>query len=193
MASQPLHIEIVGEKNTLSGTIRPVAEEYCLPLTLGRGFCSLPPRRGLAQRFKRSGKEKLLLLLVSDFDPEGEVIATSFARSMRDDFGIANVEAIKVALTAGQVATIALPPGGTAKKDSKNYPAFAAKYGDTVYELEALHPDTLQDILRQTIDSVIDIDLFNQELEREKEDAAKLENIRRRVQAALSGLDLNFN
>ena len=80
MASQPLHIEIIGEKNTLGGTIRPVASEYCIPLTLGRGFCSLPPRYDLAKRFKNSGKEKLLLLIVSDFDPEGEVIATSFGR-----------------------------------------------------------------------------------------------------------------
>ncbi len=52
MASQPLHIEIIGEKNTLGGTIRPVASEYCIPLTLGRGFCSLPPRYDLAKRFR---------------------------------------------------------------------------------------------------------------------------------------------
>ena len=106
-------------------------------------------------------------------------------------FGIANLEAIKVALTAEQVATMPLPPGGKAKTASKNYPAFAAKHGDTVYELEALAPDTLQRLLRQTIDSVIDIDLFNVELDREREDAAELENIRRRVQVALAGLDLD--
>ena len=57
MASQPLHIELIGEKNTLSGTILPVAMEYCIPLTLGRGYCSLPPRHGLTQRFRKSGKE----------------------------------------------------------------------------------------------------------------------------------------
>jgi hypothetical protein len=189
MASQPLHIEIIGEKNTLAGTLRPVASEYCIPLTLGRGFCSLPPREKLARRFAQSGKEKLLLLVASDFDPEGEVIATSFARSMRDDFGIASIEAIKVALTAEQVAMMDLPPGGQIK-GGKNAPGFKAKYGDTVYELESLPPDTLQRILRQTIDSVIDIDLFNQELAQEQEDAAKLENVRRRVQLALAGLDL---
>jgi hypothetical protein len=188
MASQPLHIEIIGEKNTLRGTVEPVAAKYCIPLTLGRGFCSLPPRWGMAERFHKSGKDKLLLLIVSDFDPEGETIATSFARSMRDDFGIGGVEAIKVALTSEQVATMDLPPGGKAKTGSKNYPAFAAKYGDTVYELEALPPETLQRLLQDVIDSVIDVDLFNRELAQEEADAGELENIRRRAQAALAGL-----
>jgi hypothetical protein len=50
----------------------------------------------------RSGKDKLLLLVVSDFDPEGDDIPESFAKLMRDDFGIDNVEAIKVALTYQQ-------------------------------------------------------------------------------------------
>src|SRR5262249_38133657 len=39
--SQPNHIEIVGEKNTIEGSIREVAMEYCIPYTLGRGYCSL--------------------------------------------------------------------------------------------------------------------------------------------------------
>ena len=190
MASQPLHIEIIGEKNTVKGTIHPVAAEYCIPLTLARGFSSIPPRYDLAKRFRRSGKEKLLLLIVSDFDPEGEVIATSFARSMRDDFGISDVQAIKVALTADQVATMELPPGGKIK-GGKNAPAFKAKHGDTVYELEALPPEALQRLLRQTIDSVIDIELFNRELAQEEADSATLENTRRRVQAALAGLHLD--
>ena len=42
-------------------------------------------------------------LVLSDFDPEGEDIAHSFARSMRDDFGIDQIELVKVALTDRQV------------------------------------------------------------------------------------------
>ena len=60
----------------------------------------------MAQRFKKSGKDKLVLLMVSDFDPDGEEIAHSFARSMRDDFGVADIHPIKVALTAAQVKEV---------------------------------------------------------------------------------------
>ena len=76
LQSQPNHVEIVGEKNTLAPIIRPIAAYYSMPLTLGRGFCSLPPRNAMAQRFEDSGKEKLVLLILSDFDPDGEEIAT---------------------------------------------------------------------------------------------------------------------
>jgi len=96
MQSQPNHIEIVCEKNTVEPIVRTVAADYCIPVTSGRGYCSLPPRNVMAQRYQRSGKEKLVLLLLSDFDPDGEEIAHSFARSMRDDFAVADVHAIKV-------------------------------------------------------------------------------------------------
>ena len=50
----------------------------------------------MAQRFKCSGKAQLVLLVLSDFDPEGEDIGHSFARSMRDDFRIRSIDFIKV-------------------------------------------------------------------------------------------------
>jgi hypothetical protein len=71
MQSQPNHVEIVGEKNTIGPILRPVAAEFCVPLTIGRGYCSLPPRHAMAERFRKSGKAKLVLLIVSDFDPAG--------------------------------------------------------------------------------------------------------------------------
>src|SRR5262249_34479979 len=57
--SQPNHIEIIGEKNTVQSVLKPIALEYCIPMTIGRGYCSVPPRYKMAQRFQRSGKENL--------------------------------------------------------------------------------------------------------------------------------------
>ncbi len=185
MRSQPNHIEIVGEKNTIESIIRPVAMQYRIPFTIGRGFCSLPPRAELASRFRQSGKERLVLLIVSDFDPEGEQIAESFARSMRDDFGIDSTVAFKVALTADQVEDYGLQPQLEAKRGSVNYKKFVERHGMDVFELEALDPDDLQEILGEAIDGVIDIDAFNAELDAEKADAEFLENTRRRVAVAL--------
>lgn len=189
MRSQPNHIEIVGEKNTLSGVISPIAAEYTIPLTLGRGFCSTTPRREMEKRFKASGKENLVILILSDFDPDGEMIAESFARSMRDDFRIRTVKAFKVALTHNQVKAFHLPPSMEAKPKSTNTPGFIRKYGgSSVYELEAVPEDQLQRILRDAIDSVIDVDAFNSEIDAERADAAFLETARQRVKAALAGV-----
>ena len=178
LQSQPNHIEIIGEKNTVAGTIKSVAMKYRLPVTIGRGFCSLRPRYDLVQRFRKSGKDRLILLAVSDYDPAGEEIAHSFARSIRDDFGVEEIEPVKVALTFDQVNQLVLPPAGKAKKKDGKAKKFIDKYGDDVWELEAIPPIKLQEILTETIDSVIDIGAFNHEIDREKEDAAKLEGVR---------------
>src|SRR5262249_26879131 len=92
MQSQPHHVEIVGEKLTIQSAIETVALNYCIPLTIGRGYCSLYPRARIADRYRRSGKAKLVLLSLSDFDPDGEEITHSLARSLRDDFDIEGVE-----------------------------------------------------------------------------------------------------
>jgi hypothetical protein len=186
LQSQPNHIELVGEKNTIEGIIRPVLSEYCIPYTIGRGYSSLPPRYQMRRRFERSGKDKLVLLVLSDFDPEGEDIGHSFARSMRDDFGIENIVPIKVALTADQVEDeeFGLVPQMKAKVGSSRSKSFVERHGDDVFELEALKPNQLREIVTDAIDGVLDLDAFNAEMDAERRDAAELDRLRR--QALLS-------
>jgi hypothetical protein len=188
MQSQPNHIEVVGEKNTIAGALRPVAMEYTIPYCIGRGYSSLPPRWAMTQRFLRSGKEDLILLVLADFDPEGEDIGRSFAQSMRDDFGIANIHPVKVTLTQDQVEELGLPPAMKAKPKSSRRKKFVERHGENVFELEAIPPDTLQQYLRDAIDQVLDVDAFNAEVDSEKKDAAFLDGVRRRAHAMLGEL-----
>jgi hypothetical protein len=187
MQGQLVHVEIVLEKNALRSVIEPVAREYCIPMTTGRGFASLSPRHAVAQRFKRSGKEKLVLLLLTDFDPDGEQIAASFARSMRDDFGVWNIDPIKVALTAEDVQMYDLPSDMDAKPSSPNYKKFLEKHGTKVVELDAAPVTLLQDKLRTAIESVIDVEELNAQLKQEKQDAANVEAYRRVAIQAVKG------
>jgi len=142
----------------------------------------------IAERFRKSGKDKLVLLILSDFDPDGQEIAHSLARSLRDDFGVDDVEAIKVALTSDQVTEFNLPPVMQAKRSSSNYKRFAAEHGDDVFELEAIAPEDLQRLLTEAIDAVIDPKAFNHEIDQEKQDAADLDVTRRRVHRLLGDI-----
>ena len=66
---------------------------------------------------------------------------------------------------------------------------FVAKYGDDVFELEALPPETLQALLVQTIDGVIDVDNFNAEIDAEKADAWRhLDTIRQKMKIAMQSI-----
>src|SRR5262249_52494624 len=153
--------------------------------TLGRGYCSLDPRCKMFQRFKASGKDRLMILVLSDFDPEGEDIPTSFARSMRDDFGLENDSVLckKVCLTHEQVLERNLPQTVDLeeKKLGSRYPKFVARYGTRAHELEALLPEERSRLLAFAIDSVLDIEAFNRELDAEKEDADRIEALRQGV------------
>jgi hypothetical protein len=188
MASQPNHVEIVGEKNTIEGIIRPVAMQYTIPYTIGRGYASLDPRHKMAVRFRKSGKENLILLVLSDFDPEGDDIPHSFARSMRDDFGIKNIKAFKVGLTLDQVERLRLPPKLKAKESSSRHDGFVAKYGKDVHELESVEPDQLQGMLDESIRSVIDIDRFNAERKKEMEEIGFLNTVREKMKGMFEAI-----
>lgn len=185
--SQPNHIEIVGEKMTVESTIKPIAGRFNIPYTIGRGFSSLEPRWKLAQRFEASGKQNLVLLVLSDFDPSGEEISQSFARSLRDDFNIWSTKLLKVALTPEQISRFNLPPQMEAKAKDSRSAKFTAKHGAAVFELEALPPETLQSELTRVIESVLDVRAFNRELDAEKTDAAFLDTQRQRANLALRG------
>ncbi len=168
--------------------IQSVAGRYGVPVTIGRGYCSITPRLEMARRFRPSGKGQLIVLILSDFDPDGEAIAESFARSMRDDFGIEALVPIKVALTANQVTTLKLPPSMQAKKTSLQYAKFTQLHGTNVFELEAVPPAELQRLLTEAIQSVIDVEIFNHEVDAEREDASVLEVARQRACLALGGM-----
>jgi hypothetical protein len=130
-------------------------------------------------RYRMSGKEKLVILFLGDHDPEGWDIAETFAKSMRDDFGVSEVVAIKVALKPEQVQELGLPPNTDAKPSSSRFKKFAARFGPAAYELEAVPPATLQEWLDEGIRSVLDLDRFNAQVELEKQDAAAVAALKR--------------
>jgi len=173
---QPHHVEIILEKNALRTVIERVAQEYCIPITTTRGYVSIPPRYEVFRRYKRSGKPKLILLYLTDFDPDGDEIAASFSRSMRDDFNILNIQSFKVALTAEDVAKYDLPSDMDAKKSSVNYKKFFERYGSNrAVELDAAPVKLLQQKLREAIESVLDMDEFHAQVKQQENEAADIQ------------------
>ena len=75
-----------------------------------------------------------------------------------------------------------------AKKGSSTYKRFVEKHGHDVFELEALPPDTLQELLRDAIDSVMDVGALNHEIGEERNDASFLAKARRVAVDALADM-----
>lgn len=181
LRGQQSHIEILVEKNAIRRHIETVAEEYGIPCSTGRGYSSLTPRWEIVKRFTRSKKDRLVLLILSDFDPDGEEIAASFPRSLRDDFGISSIAAHKVALSGDDVREHGLPCNMDAKPSSPNYKKFVRRHGVHVAELDAAPVTLLQDKLRAAIENSLDMETFRAELDQERQDAVQIAASKRMV------------
>jgi hypothetical protein len=127
--------------------------------------------------------------MLTDFDPDGEQIAQSFARSLRDDFGLKNVHPVKVALTADDVRNHALPSDMDAKPSSPNYKKFIEKYGVKAVELDAAPVDLLKSSLESAIQSFLDMDEFRAQIDLEAKDAVKIEVHRQLLFSSIGDFD----
>lgn len=183
LQSQPNHVELWAEKLTVQTLVQRVAMQYTIPVTIGRGFASLDPRYRLAERFQAGGKTRLVLLVLTDHDPDGEQILDSLASSLRDEFSIRDLHVVKVAITGEQVASLHLPPSMEAKASSRNYAKFASRHGRFAYELEAIPPAELERIIHGAVQANLDMSQFRAEQAQEQRDAAEIE-ARRNVMVA---------
>lgn len=176
---QPRHIEVLGEKNTLLQIVKPICREYYVPLSLGRGYGSIPTWRAMAQRFERSGKDAMTLIVASDYDPEGFDLADDAIRSLRDLFHVP-VDYHRVAVEREQIDQLNLASDfNPAKESSSRLRSFIERTGgDQTWELEALPPDFLREQLRAAIEANMDMDIYRNLLDQEQEDAEYLQEAR---------------
>jgi hypothetical protein len=186
--SQPNWIELLVEKNTVANALKGTAAKYAIPMTSGRGYSSLPPRKGMLDRFQTSGREKLVIVTVFDHDPEGEDAPNAFGVSLRDDFGLPadRLVIVRAALTHAQVQTLALHEGQMAKEDSSRYARFVERYGERCWELESVPTETLREIVEDVIRGHMDLPAFERELATEREEQRQLAGHRRRIKALLA-------
>jgi hypothetical protein len=191
LQTQPNHVEVLCEKNTVFHMALSVTRQFQIPTSSGRGFNSIDPWHDLLIRYQASGKMRLIVIVLSDYDPEGEMIPHVGGRTLRDDLSVARLSIIKAGVTREQISTHNLPKQNFAKEASSNYAWFVDRNDgdDSVYELEALEPSVMLANLEGVITSVLDLELFNREVAKEREESVYLEAARRKAATALEGLD----
>ncbi len=127
------------EKDSLRGVLEKVAMRYRAPIVVQRGFASRSMLRDALKRAKERGVRKIFLVL--DFDPSGLCIEAVNGREM-------GIEMIRVALTYEQAK--GLVPRKVKRRDTRAR-KYLAKYGDRCWEVEALEPRQLLQIVEQTL------------------------------------------
>ncbi|MDQ3257041.1 MAG: hypothetical protein M3R15_24640 [Acidobacteriota bacterium] len=176
--TQPNYIEVWLEKDALSGIFEDVLRDYGVTLNVGRGFDGWDSIRNAGNRYIEHGG--VTILYFGDFDPSGEDMVRSL-RERIDEYleiadepfgdGIVDVEIIKCALTAADIARYNLPSDFAKKTDSRAK-KFIAKHGDVSVELDALPVAVLRDRLQSEVAERLDLDAL--EKVKETEDAERV-------------------
>ena len=189
MQSQDNHYVIVAEKLTVKSFVDRVAARYTIPTVIIRGCSSIDARYQIETNFRLSGKRNLVLFMLTDCDPAGDMIAESTVHSLRDEFGVHNVKAIRVAFTHEHADAHGLSSNlGLVCNGSSVTQKFIKSHGrDDCYELEAVSPQVLQSMLDEAIRANINVDRYNAEVLSQDEDNAVIEVRRHVVREAISG------
>jgi hypothetical protein len=132
------------------------------------------------------------LIVLSDFDPEGERIPHTAGTTLRDNFHVPpeKLSIIKAGVTRRQIKQHGLPQQNFAKDESNLKEWFVKRNGgdESVYELEALDPGIMLADLEATLQRVLDMKLFKAEQKIERKEKFGLRGARTVVRKALAGM-----
>ena len=173
---QEKYVEVWVEKDALSGVLNPITQRYHVRLLVNRGYSSISAMHDAALRFMQTrdkGKD-CFVLYFGDHDPRGEDMVRDID-SRLTEFGC-QVEVKKIALTMEQVRQYN-PPPNPAKMSDPRSSEYVAKHGEESWELDALPPRVLNQLLVESIEDLLDKDLFDQLVERESLDKKKLKGL----------------
>lgn len=180
---QKIYIEVWVEKDALSGVLKRVTSEYHIRLLVNRGYGSVTAIHDAYNRYKDQiyqGKEKIIILYLGDHDPSGmDMIRDIRERitemlEVKEYYNILDVQPI--AITMEQIKKYN-PPKNPAKLTDPRSKWYIKKYGLNSWEVDALDPKTLNKLVSQKIENVIDINLFEQVKEQEIQDKIKLQKL----------------
>lgn len=176
MYGQDSYIEVWVEKDALSGVLSRVTEYYHVRLMVNRGYSSTTAMYDAAERLRSqadNGRDPLILYL-GDHDPSGLDMIRDISDRLAK-FGI-TATVTPVALTHEQINQYD-PPPNPAKVSDPRATGYIKEHGRVSWEVDALNPRTLLDVVGNHIRQNIDIHKFESMMDREKADIKELQTI----------------
>lgn len=178
-ATQPFHVEVMVEKDALSGIISPVCRDLQVGWSANKGYSSGSTMYRTGRRIKAKLEEgkRVLFLYLGDHDPSGldmtndvEGRLRMFARehsahitSEPDEY---DFEVRRIALNMPQVRDFNPPPNPAKETDSR-FKKYRDEYGDESWELDALPPPTISGLIEEAVLAVRDDSLWSESVEAE--------------------------
>jgi hypothetical protein len=170
---QPLRVEVWSEKGTIRGTLAPVLDAYGVPFRVMRGYSSATVIHGIAEETCSSDKP-LVAFYVGDWDPSGKHMSDVDLPGRLLRYG-GDVQLQRIALTTEHLHNLPDFDPETKKADPRHR-WFVETIATRCYELDALPPPRLREIVRTHVLACIDLAAWNRARDVE---AVEVESIRK--------------
>ena len=169
-ANQSVIIEAWIEKEALSGVISRICSQYQVDYFACKGYVSQSELHGAAMRHRRYEEEgkNVIVLHLGDHDPSG----MDMTRDIEDRLSLfgASTEVRRIALSMAQIEQYSPPPNPAKTTDSRST-GYIEEFGDSSWELDALEPRVLRDLIEAHVLAERDEDQW--EIDEAAEQASK--------------------
>jgi len=163
--------EVWVEKTALIGVLRQVCSNLDVKLLSVRGNPSVTALHEADERIidRFRSDQATTIFYLGDHDPTGIAIPKNIGKFLNSEYATV----VRIGLNIDQVNKYNLPPN-PAKESDNNYKKYAKEFGPTCWELDALDPDVIIDLVKSSLDSVTDWDLFNAQLKLQEQGRQEL-------------------
>ena len=175
-ATQQFRPEVWIEKEALVGVISRICNQLDVPFFACKGYTSQSEMWRAAQRFENymdNGQEPVVIHL-GDHDPSG----IDMTRDINERHELFNggVSVTRIALNFDQIEAYEPPPNPAKLTDSRAS-GYISKFGRYSWELDALEPRVMRDLIKDTVALYTDQALMEKTLEQEQEYRGVLQNV----------------
>lgn len=177
-ADQDNRVEVWIEKEALIGVITDTCRNEDVTHFACKGYVSQSEMWAAAQRllgYSRNGQDTYIIHL-GDHDPSGIDMTRDIEDRLEVFMGDRRPCVYRIALNMDQIEAYNPPPNPTKLSDGRAK-KYIAEHGSSSWELDALKPATIVDLVRQQIRELRDHKLWNAKLAEEKAGRERLEFI----------------
>lgn len=163
-ADQPARVEVWVEKDALSGVVGRVANREDVAWFACRGYVSQSELWAAGQRLQRYmlRDQDVVVLHLGDHDPSGIDMSRDIEDRLRTFIGwraAGHLDVRRIALNRDQVDRYNPPPNPAKLTDSR-IGGYLTEHGDQSWELDALEPTVLADLITDHIGRIRDADAY---------------------------------
>lgn len=166
-------VEVWVEKQALEAVIEKAAGEFAVESFACKGYVSQSAMWAAAQRMLRYemlGQHPVIIHL-GDHDPSGIDMTRDIRNRLRTFEATVTVD--RIALNMDQIRAYSPPPNPAKMTDSRAGD-YVVKYGAQSWELDALEPATLHELIQDKIKSLMDVSAYEARVDQQEEERGLL-------------------